>query len=176
MDSEEHEQERQAVERMFPGGGQMGARMRATDWASTPLGPVLSWPRELRTFVGMVLANHFPMNLLWGPDLVQLYNDAYIPLMGDKHPAYLGRPCRETWAEIWPQVSPHFQQVLDSGVSTTHQKQLLFLHRHGFLEESYFTDSYAPLWGRSNRVEGVLVTVVEDTQVLLAERRLLALN
>jgi PAS domain S-box-containing protein len=176
MDSEEHEQERRAVERMFPGGGQMGARMRATQWASTPLGPVLCWPRELRTFVGMVLANHFPMNLLWGPELVQLYNDAYIPLMGDKHPSQLGRPCRETWAEIWPQVSPRFQQVLDSGVSATHQKQLLFLHRHGFLEESYFTDSYAPLWGQSDRVEGVLVTVVEDTQGMLAERRLLALN
>ncbi|HEX8536127.1 MAG TPA: two-component system sensor histidine kinase/response regulator, partial [Cystobacter sp.] len=104
MDSEEHEQERRAIERMFPGGGHMGARMRATDWALTPLGPVLSWQRELRTFVGMVLANHFPMNLLWGPDLVQLYNDAYIPLMGDKHPAYLGRPCREAWGEIWPQI------------------------------------------------------------------------
>jgi PAS domain S-box-containing protein len=176
MVSEEHEQERQAVERMFPGGGQMGARMRAMDWASTPLGPVRIWPRELRTFVGMVLANHFPMNLLWGPDLVQLYNDAYIPLMGDKHPTHLGRPCRETWAEIWPQVGPRFQQVLDSGTSTTHQKQLLFLHRYGFFEESYFTDSYAPLWGHSGRVEGVLVTVVEDTRVLLAERRLLALK
>ncbi|EPX61275.1 sensory box histidine kinase [Cystobacter fuscus DSM 2262] len=176
MESDEHELEHQAVERMFPGGGQMGARMRATDWASTPLGPVLAWPRELRACVGMVLANHFPMNLLWGPELVQLYNDAYLPLMGDKHPAYLGRPCREAWPEVWPQLEPRLRQVLDSGVSTTRAKLLLFLHRHGFTEECYFTDSYAPVWGQGEQVAGVLVTVVEDTQMLLAERRLLALR
>ncbi|MFY0581743.1 PAS domain-containing protein [Cystobacter fuscus] len=176
MDSDEHELERQAVERMFPGGGQMGARMRAMDWASTPLGPVLAWPRELRACVGTVLANHFPMNLLWGSDLVQLYNDAYLPLMGDKHPAYLGRPCREAWPEVWPQLEPRMRQVLESGVSNTRAKLLLFLHRHGFTEECYFTDSYAPVWGQGDGVVGVLVTVVEDTQMLLAERRLLALR
>ncbi|MET0402908.1 MAG: PAS domain S-box protein [Cystobacter sp.] len=176
MSVDELGRERQAVERMFPGGGEMGARMRAVDWSTTSLGPVSTWPRELRTFVGMVLANHFPMNLLWGPELVQFYNDAYIPLMGDKHPAHLGRRCRDTWAEIWPQVGPRFQQVLDSGISATHQQQLLFLHRYGFFEESYFTDSYAPLWGAGDRVEGVLVTVVENTEVILAERRLRALK
>ncbi|MBM7113207.1 PAS domain S-box protein [Archangium primigenium] len=170
------ERERQAVERMFPGGGEMGARMRAHDWSATPLGPVSTWPRELRTVVGMVLANHFPMNLLWGPDLLQLYNDAYVPLMGDKHPHHLAQPCRVTWAEIWPQVGPRFDRVLTTGISATHQQTQLFLHRHGFLEESYFTDSYAPLWGESGQVEGVLVTVVENTETLLAERRLRALK
>jgi PAS domain S-box-containing protein len=173
---EEAEHERRAVERMFPGGGEMGARMRAFDWAATPLGPVSTWPRELRTTVGMVLANPFPMNLLWGPDLIQFYNDAYIPLMGGKHPANLGVACRVTWAEIWPQVGERFTSVLATGVATTHQKTQLFLQRHGFLEEGYFTDSYAPLWGESGQVEGVLVTVMENTEALLVDRRLRTLH
>ena len=74
------------VASVFAGGGGMGALMRAFDWASSPLGPVSQWPQSLRTTVGIVLANPFPMLIWWGPDLRHLYNDAYLPILGAKHP------------------------------------------------------------------------------------------
>src|SRR5690349_5415137 len=80
------------------GGGEMGARIRAFDWSATPLGPIESWTPALRTMVSILLANRFPLLLWWGPDYVQIYNDAYIPVPGTKHPdRALGRPGSECW-------------------------------------------------------------------------------
>ena len=67
-------------------GGDMGALMRSIDWAKTPLGPVSGWSHALRTTVGLLLRNRFPMLLWWGPQFVQIYNDAYRPIPGAKHP------------------------------------------------------------------------------------------
>ncbi len=81
-----------AADTLFAGPSTMHARCRAFDWATTPLGPVTGWPQSLRTVAGLVLGAGYPTILLWGPDLVQLYNDGYVPFLGAKHPAGLGRP------------------------------------------------------------------------------------
>jgi hypothetical protein len=81
----------------FPGGGELGALIRSHDWSTTPLGPIEGWPQSLRTAVSMVLYSDFPMIVLWGPSLVQIYNDAYRVLMGAKHPGGLGMGNRECW-------------------------------------------------------------------------------
>ena len=81
----------------FPNGGIMGERVRHHDWASTSLGPIATWPESLKGLVNLVLAAPLPMNLLWGPELIQIYNDAYAPIMGLKHPAGLGQPAAECW-------------------------------------------------------------------------------
>src|SRR5262245_44014217 len=83
------------------GGGEMGALMRSIDWSKTPLGPVSGWSRALRSMVGVLLRNRFPMLLWWGPQFCQLYNDAYRPIPGDKHPRSMGQPASECWPEIW---------------------------------------------------------------------------
>ena len=72
-------------------GGEMGALMRSIDWSKTPLGPVAGWSQALRTMVGLLLRNRFPMLLWWGPEFVQLYNDAYRPIPGAKHPKSMGQ-------------------------------------------------------------------------------------
>src|SRR5690348_293071 len=79
------------------GGGEMGAVMRSMDWSKTTLGPVDDWPRSLKTMLGVVLGSRFPMLLWWGPDLLHLYNDAYRPILRDKHPASLGTPAAQVW-------------------------------------------------------------------------------
>src|SRR5580698_8035622 len=86
------------------GGGEMGALMRAKDWAQTPVGPVDKWPQSLRTTLSIILNSKFPMFLWWGPELICFYNDAYRPSLGQegKHPHILGEPAREAWPEIWP--------------------------------------------------------------------------
>ena len=69
----------------------MAQRIRAMDWSATPLGPIDRWSPTLRTTVRLMLANRFPLLLWWGPELIQLYNDAYIPVPGTKHPKALGQ-------------------------------------------------------------------------------------
>ncbi|HEX9108280.1 MAG TPA: hypothetical protein VF832_13650 [Longimicrobiales bacterium] len=85
----------------FPGDGEMARLCRDLDWSRTPLGPVEEWPEALLTTCRLVLASPLSMVLRWGPDLVQIYNDAYRPLLGAKHPGGLGIPVRECWPEVW---------------------------------------------------------------------------
>lgn len=90
----------------FAGGGEIGALARSVDWARTPLGPVETWSSRLRTTVGVVMQNKFPMLLLWGKELVQIYNDGYRPILGDKHPHSMGGRGAEVWCEIWHIIGP----------------------------------------------------------------------
>ena len=90
----------------FERGGEMGRRMLETDWSGTPLGPPHEWPDELQHRVATMLASRAQIVMFWGPDYCALYNDAYIPTMGSKHPGYLGRPGREMWAEAWAVIEP----------------------------------------------------------------------
>src|ERR1700757_1992538 len=83
------------------GGGEMGALIRAFDWSPTAIGGPEDWSPALRTLVGILLANRFPLLLWWGPEYVSIYNDAYAPILGRKHPSALGLPVRECWSEIW---------------------------------------------------------------------------
>src|SRR4249920_92010 len=84
----------------------MGAAIRAFDWAQTPIGPMASWSPSLRMMVRFLLANRFPLLLWWGPQYVSIYNDAYRPILGAKHPKAMGQPVRECWSEIWHILRP----------------------------------------------------------------------
>jgi hypothetical protein len=84
----------------FSAAGEMGDRTRQHPWHESPLGPVESWPASLRTTVATLLECKLPMYLAWGPELVQIYNDAYRPILGDKHPAALGASTPVCWSEI----------------------------------------------------------------------------
>jgi hypothetical protein len=97
------------------GTGEMAGRVRATDWSRTPLGSPEAWPQALRLAVGICLNSRFPMFVWWGPDLINIYNDAYVPMLGKRHPAALGRPAHESWADIWSVVGPQADSVMRRG-------------------------------------------------------------
>ncbi|HLM66576.1 MAG TPA: PAS domain-containing protein, partial [Longimicrobium sp.] len=146
----------------FPGEGEMAARWRALDWAATPLGPVQAWPPRLRAAAELVLDAALPMVLLWGPELVQLYNDGYRALMGAKHPPGLGQPTRECWPEVWHLNAPIYERVR-AGESVLLEDALFPITRSGTLEDAWFTLSYSPVRDEEGTVAGVLVTVAETT-------------
>ena len=127
------------------GGGEMGARMRDMDWSKTPLGPVDAWPQSLRSTVSMLLPSRAQIIVFWGPEFSVLYNDAYRPVFGAKHPHALGLPGREAWREIWDDM---LHELLAGVVRTGEAfwaKDLLFeVERYGFPEETYFDVSYDP--------------------------------
>ena len=163
-----------AVER-FPflsGGGISGELARSIDWARTPLGSPDEWPQSLRTIVGVILQSRHPMFLWWGPELIQIYNDAYLPSFGvGKHPAAMGQRGRDCWREIWPIIWPQIDDVMRRRRSSWNEDHLVPILRNGRLEEGYWTYGYSPVLDERGDVGGVLVVCTETTSRVLADRR-----
>lgn len=153
------------------GGGEMGALMRAKDWSFSPLGLTGSWPQSLRSALSICLGSSFPIAIYWGQALALLYNDAWSPIPGAKHPWALGRPGREVWPEIWDTIGPLFEQVMTTGEATRSKDQLLPMHRHGYIEECYFDYTFSPIRAEDGSVGGVFNAVVETTFRVIGERR-----
>ncbi|MGP0148410.1 ATP-binding protein [Pseudomonas oryzihabitans] len=151
--------------------GEMAALMRAKDWSQTPFGPVENWSSALRSAVSICLGSRFPIVLYWGETRALIYNDAWSPVPGRKHPWALGRAGAEVWSEIWDIIGPMFDHVMETGEATWSEDQLLPLNRFGYVEECYFYYSYSPVRGENGEVEGIFTAVTETTYRVLAERR-----
>jgi PAS domain S-box-containing protein len=162
----------------FGGAGEMRAFCRAFDWSITPLGPVAGWPLSLRTTVATLLASRHPMFLWWGPELIQIYNDAYRPSFaeGGRHPRALGMRGADFWTEIWDIIGPQIAQVLAGDDATWHEDHLVPIERNGRIEDVWWTYSFGPAFDDDGAVGGVLVVCQETTVRVRAERRLQALN
>ena len=159
------------------GGGEMGAFMRAHDWASSPLGPPQAWPQPLRAMVRLMLNTGHPMYIWWGAENACLYNDAYRECIGpERHPCSLGRPAREVWEEIWPIIGPQIEQVRDGRGATWNVNHLVPITRNGRREDVYWTYSYSPIDDEDapNGIGGVLVVCTETTTQVLANQRMAA--
>ena len=155
------------------GTGSMATMVREHDWSSNALGAVNTWPQGLRTAVELVLACRFPMVVLWGELLTQIYNDAYCNIMGRKHPAGLGQPTAECWPEVWHINRPNLRKVLQ-GETLPFEDGLYPIRRDHNLEDAYFTLCYSPLREEAGTIQGVLVTVFETTERVQAEKAALS--
>src|SRR6202041_1347720 len=159
------------------GGGALGRLVHEFDWTKTPLGAIEEWPQSLKTVVRTLLTSRFAMWMSWGPELTFLYNDDYARMtLGKKHPWALGKPSREVWQEIWDNIGPRIERVLETGEATWDEALLLFLERSGYREETYHTFSYSPLAGDDGTVAGHLCVVTEETDRVMGERRLKTLR
>jgi PAS domain S-box-containing protein len=161
-----------AGDTLFSRGGTMAARMAALDWASTPLGPSEAWPQSLRAVVRVLLTSRYAMWMAWGPELTFFCNDAYLPTLGVKQSWALGSRSSKVWEEIWPDIGPRVDHVLQTAEATWDEGLLLFLQRSGYPEETYHTFSYSPLSDDGGRVAGMLCVVTEETNRIIGERRL----
>ena len=156
-------------------GGEMGALIRAHDWAATPLGPPARWPPPLRTVVRLMLTTNHPVFIFWGPAHTCLYNDAYSASLGaEKHPSMLGAPGRPAWAEIWHIIGPQIALVLAGHGATWHEDHLVPIDRHGRREDVYWTYGFSPIDDAASPggIGGVLVLCTETTKRVLEEHRL----
>lgn len=144
----------------------------AVDWATTPLGPVKDWSPALRGAVDLMINTPNPVTLIWGPELVLVYNTAYAELIGGKHPAALGRRCADVFPEAWDVIGPLLEGVLRGTGRVFMEDSCLPLHRNGFLEECWFNYAYSPVHAPDGSVEGVIDICNEVTAEVLAVRRL----
>lgn len=162
---------------VFRADQEIGRDLAAVDWAATPLGPVEDWPQSLRTAVDILLSSQFSMWMGWGPELTFFCNAAYRrDTLGRKYPWALGRPASEVWAEIWADIAPRAERVLTEGEATWDEALRLILGRSGYPEETYHTFSYSPLRDDDARVVGLLCVVSEDTERVIAQRRMATLR
>jgi PAS domain S-box-containing protein len=152
------------------GLGETAALLQKHDWTQTPLGPREQWPQSLKLAVGICQNSRFPMFVWWGPELINIYNDAYVPILGKRHPAAFGRPARASWEEIWPVVGPQADAVMSRGEATWNERVLLVMERHGYTEDTWFTWSYSPIVDEGGRVGGLFCACKEETATVLAER------
>ena len=159
----------------FPGDGEMARRMRAYPWAGSAPGDPHGWSASLRTAVRICLTSRFPMIVWWGEELWFLYNDAFLPLLGTKHPA-LGKPGEAVWSEIWDVVGPMLHSVMSSGQAIYNEDLPLSMNRHDYWEETYWTYSYSPLHDDDGVVRGVFTAVSDTTERVIGARRLAALQ
>jgi signal transduction histidine kinase/DNA-binding response OmpR family regulator len=147
------------------------------DWSTTPLGPRESWPALLRLLVDLCLDSEFPVQVSWGPDLLMLYNDAYIPLLGvEKHPWALGRPAREVGPHPWPASEERLREVMETGRAYHSGDQGLIINRHGYPEEAHFTFSTSAIRDADGMIVGLFNAITETTPHILYERRLQVLR
>jgi signal transduction histidine kinase/DNA-binding response OmpR family regulator len=155
----------------------MGDRIRAFDWSKTPLGPADHWPQSLRSALSILLPSKAQIALFWGPQLITLYNDAYRPVLGSKHPRALGLPVQETWSELWESgLRDLFDPVLRTGEAFWDDDHPFYMERHGYVEETYFNISYDPVRDESGNVGGIFCIVSETTNRVLGDRRLRTLR
>jgi PAS domain S-box-containing protein len=157
-------------------GGECGALIRAFDWSQTLIGPISRWPQSWRAVVNICLASHLPMIILWGPELIQIYNDSFIPLLGEKHPEAIGLSVRVCWPEFWSMSEPIYRAVLEQGETVYLENQLFPVERNGYLEEAYVTLCFHPIRNDEGGVDGILVTLLETTGQVLDRRRFEMLN
>ena len=143
----------------------MAERIAAFDWERTALGSQRMWPSSLRLMLGVALRTRFPMLIFWGPDLIQMYNDAFVPILGARHPAALGQRGRDCWPEVWDAIGPLLTGALEEGIPAWGEDWPFTLERNGFPEATNFTFSYSQ-FGEPGEAGGVLCTCVETTKAV----------
>ncbi len=143
---------------------------RQHDWSSTALGAYGTWPQSLRTTVEIMLASGHAMCVMWGPDLTFLYNDAYAPFLGTRHPAALGKPAKVVWPDVWNDIEPLIERTFRGENCTFHELPMT-MTRHGFEEETWWDFSYSPVREESGDVAGLLNVTSESTARVLALRQ-----
>jgi PAS domain S-box-containing protein len=148
--------------------GEMARRIREMDWSTTPLGSSEAWPQALKLSLAMILASSFPMAIRWGSEQVLIYNDAYRPILGDKHPEALGRSAREVWREIYPEWGPVPEAILrgERGGFFAEDYPLTVRRRDARAGQARFTISYSPIpeEAAANGIGGVLTVCIETTE------------
>lgn len=152
--------------------GDVAFLMQTTDWAASPLGPPEDWSSCLKATLDLMFPSQAQIVLFWGPEFIAFYNDAYVPTIGDKHPAAFGRPARENWSELWDDLEPLLSRVLYGRETVAAKDRPFYIERGAHPERVYFDISYSPVCDTDGTVHGVFCVVSETTGRVNLEQNL----
>jgi len=154
-----------------PSDGALGSLIAQTDWSTSSLGPMSSWPSSLRNTLSFVLPAQAQIVVFWGPHYIAFYNDAYAPTIGDKHPRALGRPASENWSELWDDLEPLLRSVRETGQTLVAKDRPFYIERHGYGEQVFFDISYSAIRESDGGVAGIMCIVSETTDRVRTQKR-----
>lgn len=147
----------------------MADHINLHDWTATSLGGREVWTQNLRTTIDIMLGSGHAMCVAWGEELTFLYNDAFAPFLGARHPRALGMTFAEVWPDVWADISPLVDRVF-MGETTTIKAMPLVMTRNGYAEETWWDFSYSPIRDETGQVAGLLNVASDATTRILAER------
>jgi PAS domain S-box-containing protein len=157
-----------SAEALIHGKSQMAELIRSHDWSSTALGPIESWSESLLCSINLMLSCAFPSLVFWSSEMVQLYNDAFIPLLAERHPSGLGQTAEQCWSDAWQIVGPNLKRVMDDRETVYYEDMVVPIIRDGRLQDIRWTYSYSPIFGRGGDVLGILVICQDITRQVSA--------
>jgi len=160
------------VEAVLAGSGEAGDVLRTVNWSTNVLGPPSGWPISLKAFVRAMLNTRQPTCIFWGPELINLHSDGFIPILGEKHPLAMGQRAEEVWRDAWPTVGGLLNDVFTQGQAVLFAEMLVPIVRGGRLQDAWWNYSYSPLFDDAGAVAGVLVVATETTTSVTARRQL----
>jgi hypothetical protein len=140
-------------------GGEIGRLLASLDLSNSPLGTVEDWSAALKGLMATVLPVKAQIVVFWGPEYVALYNDAYAPSIGLKHPRAFGRPAVENWYELWNDLEPLLKGVRETGNTFSARDRPFYIERFGQGETVFFDVSYSAVCESDGSVGGVLCVV-----------------
>ncbi|KAI4592781.1 hypothetical protein KJ359_010412 [Pestalotiopsis sp. 9143b] len=145
--------------------------VRQVDWEASSIGPMAGWPSELKQLVRLMMADTSPRILYWGPNYTIIYNEAYLPLVGAKHPAMQGRDAPNVFPEFWPRFDELIARQRLTGETLSGEADMFLMDRHGFLEETWFDWKLIPVIGDDGEVKGSYGCPSDLTLDIITARR-----
>jgi len=139
------------------------------DWSRNPLGPFDAWPAELKTLSNLMVRSKSPQHIVWGPEQILLYNDGYIPVLGDRHPKAFGMRFAEVWPDIWEGVAPIVERTY-AGVADYFEDHPWLLDRGDHKQQVWISFAYTPIENEEGEVLGFHCTFHETTASVLARQ------
>ncbi|KAI0179672.1 hypothetical protein GGR52DRAFT_568439 [Hypoxylon sp. FL1284] len=141
------------------------------DWSKSAIGPMADWGSELRHIARFLLADTSPAVLFWGEPCSIVYNEAYLPLLGNKHPNAIGRDASDVFSSIWEQLNGTIRQQRQTGRTETCEGTMLLMENHGHLEETYFDWKLIPVTSDDGEVKGSYGIPSDRTQEVIFLRQ-----
>jgi PAS domain S-box-containing protein len=156
----------------YPVSADIARMIEDGNWDKSILGPPSAWPACLKSAVDIMLPSHAQIVMFWGEQYVALYNDAYAPSIGLRHPQAFGRPAKENWSELWEDLKPLLDRVLHGGETVSAKDRQFYIERHGHPEQVYFDISYSPIKDENGKIRGVFCIVSETTERVRSQQAL----
>ena len=136
------------------------------NWSSTTLGPIELWKPNLLVTLGMILQSKHPALLLWGPECICLFNDAFkLQALPGNSNSPLGKPASEIWPQHWKNIQPIILNALQNHENID-ANDLLPLLSTDPVDKVIWTSSYNPVMDEMGNNEGLFITFIETTSYI----------
>jgi len=147
--------------------GIMSRKIVEFPWEHTPLGDISNWPIYLTLYIAQILNQDIPQLIFWGPDLIPIHNDAYLPYLPEEFQdkTALGIYPNNNWSEDWAIKKEIIDKVFTTGIPFFQKDiQVLEYRKNKPPGFTYWDLGIGPLMNDQGGISGVLIHIIETTE------------